>query len=185
MPICLPHIHPSSLKSYHSFPYQRSSHVVQLHSAQHPLPTDRTVLHLPCALQTGYHMATVVERCICGVLPADTAQMLFFLRILPVCNTLAELLIVLPAADVGVTSCSFDEGARAVLLVIDPVSVVRIAVLEGVEAVAVALAELEGTFVGSTAVVEHFTVSVTVAVLDLALVVFGREIVVCDVAMEV
>lgn len=130
-------------------------------------------------------MTAIVERCIRGILPADTAQTLFLLRVFPVRDTLAELLVILPAADVGVTGRSLDEGAGAVLLVIDPVSIVRVAVLEGVETMAVALAELESAFVGGAAVVEHLAVSVTMAILDLALVVFGGEVIVCEVAVEV
>lgn len=129
-------------------------------------------------------MTAIVERCVRGVLPADTAQTFFFLRILPVRNTFAKFPIVLPTTNKGVASRSFDKGAGPVLLVVDPVPVVRVAVLERVETVAVALAELKGAFVGSTAVVEHFPVTVTVAVLDLAFIVFRGEVVICEMAIK-
>ena len=130
-------------------------------------------------------MPTVVKRRIGSILPADPTQPLLLLRVLPVRHALAEFLIVLPAAHVRVARGGLDESAGAVLLVVDPVAVVRVAVLEGVQAVAVALAELEGSLVGGAAVVEHLAVPVAVAVFDLALVVLGGEVVVCEVTVEV
>ena len=103
-------------------------------------------------------MPTVIKRRISRVLPADPAQSLLLLRVLPVRHALTELLIVLPATNIRVARCSLDEGARAVLLVVHPVAVVRVAVLEGVQAVAVALADratpgLLGPTAGSETVV--------------------------------
>jgi hypothetical protein len=47
-------------------------------------------------------------------------------------HAFAESFVVLPATNIRVTGGSFNESTRAVLLIIYPVAIVRIAVLEGV-----------------------------------------------------
>ena len=147
--------------------------IIQLHSREDALPADRTRLDATRTRQTRNYMSAIVKRRIGALVPANAAQALRLLRILPVRDALAELLVVLPAANVRVAGGRLDEGAAAVLLVSDPVAVVRVAVLERVQAVAVALGQPECTFVRCATVVDAAAVAVAVAILDLAFVVLG------------
>src|SRR5690242_9379716 len=111
----------------------RSSYVVEFHCGQHPLPTNWTILHLSRALKACHNMSTVVERRICCVIPANSAQSLLFLRVLPVCDTLTELLVMLPATNICVAGCCLNERSGTVLLVIHPAPVISVTILEGVK----------------------------------------------------
>ena len=70
------------------------------------------------------------------------------------------------------------------LLVVDPVTVICVAVLESVQAMAVAFAQAEGAIVSGARVVYPSTVTVRKTIDNLALVVFAREVVVGEVALQ-
>jgi hypothetical protein len=127
--------------------------IVELHGTQDPLPADGTVLHFSRARQASHDVSAVVEGCFGRLVPADPAHALCLLCVPPVRHALAEFLIILPATDICVAGCCFDKGAGSVALVVDPVAIVCVSVLEGVESMAVALAKTEGTRVGSAGVV--------------------------------
>lgn len=159
-------------------------YVIELHSAQDAFPADWAILDFARTRDACDDVAAVIEGRIGRLVPADATHALLFLGVLPVCDALAEFLVVFPAADVRVTRGGLDECARALLLVVDPFAVVGVAVLECVEAVAVASAEAEGAGVGCSGVVDAGAVAVAVAVADLAFVVFIGEVRVGDVAIE-
>jgi len=77
-------------------------------------------------------MTAVIEGSFGVSFPADPAEFLRLLCVLPVRNTFAELLVVLPPAYICVATGGLDVSPSAVLLVVDPVTIVSVAVLEGV-----------------------------------------------------
>jgi hypothetical protein len=99
-------------------------------------------------------------------------------------NALAELLVVFPAAHICIAGCGFDKCARTMLLVSDPIAIVRVTILKCVESMPVALAESESTVIGSTRMVDADPMAVTVSVCDISHVVLRGEVVVCEVTIE-
>jgi len=118
-------------------------------------------------------MATIIKRRLSRLFPTDATQPLRLLRLLPMRHPLTKALVVLPAAHIRIPGTRFHECAGAVLLIGDPLAVVRVTVLVREEAMPVALPEAEGARVGGTCMVDARAVAVFVAVAELAFVVLG------------
>ena len=129
-------------------------------------------------------MAAVVEGRLGFSVPAYATQPLSLLRVFPMRHALAKLLVLFPPTHVRVACRGFNECARTMLLVVDPVAIIRVAILEGIETMTVPLGEAERAAVGRARVVDASSMAVAVAVLDLALVVLSREVGVREVAVE-
>lgn len=92
-------------------------------------------------------MATVVEKCVLFLTVADLTQIHFFIRHLPVADSLTVSLAVFVPAHILVASLVFDECSLSMALVVGPVTVVGISRRIYHYALAVALSEDEVSFV--------------------------------------
>jgi hypothetical protein len=81
----------------------------------------------------------VIKGSLSIAVPTNSTKPFCLLGIFPVRNAFAKLLVVLPSTNICIAARRLDVRASAVLLVVNPIAIIRIAILERVQSVAVAL----------------------------------------------
>lgn len=122
---------------------------VDLDDADNVLPTDWTDFHLACAGDTGTDVATVIEQGILLFAVTDLTEIHFFIGYFPVADTFPMTFTIFVTAHILVACLLLDEGALAMALIFEPISVIGVANRILQESLTMTLSEDEISIVGS------------------------------------
>ncbi len=104
------------------------SSLPDLNHLLHRLPTNRTILDLFRADNTGTHMPTIIEQGIHRLAITYLTHLSFLICDFPIRDALAPLLPLLKSPNIFIPRPLFDKDALTVFLVVDPSACVGVAI---------------------------------------------------------